>query len=215
MFLDYTAASPVAATHFFVPVRGFLLSSCVLVFCSSPDDFPGATNIHAVRTYLRVARLCMIEVSRYQYWSNSRVEMKHLFCSLAIAFTLSVLPSQSSQAAEWSVPMGGNAFHTAPKPSREGFRRNGAIKWSSPKSVFSVYFHVNQPADLLLKIHASGSDGRSRLRASIGEDSFEVAIEESEKRVYDVGPLRFRPVTFESTCRALIERVERSPTFTT
>jgi hypothetical protein len=132
----------------------------------------------------------MIKVSRYQHWSNSRVEMKQLFCSLAVVFTFLVLPSQSSQAAEWSVPMGGNAFHTAPKPSREGFRRNGAVKWSSPKSVFSVYFHVDQPADLLLKINASGSGGRSILRARSGEESFEVAIEDSEKRVYDVGRIK-------------------------
>ena len=110
--------------------------------------------------------------------------------------------------------MGGNAFHTAPKPSREGFRRNGAIKWSNPRSVFSVYFHVDQPADLLLKINASGSDGRSILRARIGEESFEVAIEDSVKRVYDVGRIRLRLVTFESTCRALIGRVEHSPTHT-
>ena len=116
--------------------------------------------------------------------------MKQLVCSLAVAFTFSALPSESSQAAEWSVPMGGNAFHTAPKPSREGARRNGAIKWSSPKSVFSVYFRIDQPADFLLKIRASGSDGRSLLRVRIGEEVFEVAIEDSEKRVYDVGRIK-------------------------
>jgi hypothetical protein len=54
----------------------------------------------------------------------------------------------------------------------------------------SVYFHVDQPADLLLKINASGSDGRSILRARIGEESFEVAIEDSVKRVYDVGRIK-------------------------
>ena len=86
--------------------------------------------------------------------------MKQLFWSLAVLFTFSVLPSQGLQAAEWTVPLGGNAFHTAPTPSREGFRRNGTVKWSSPKSVLSVYFHVDQPADLLLKINARESDGR-------------------------------------------------------
>ncbi len=78
--------------------------------------------------------------------------MNRFFSSLAVVDAFSVPPSLSLPAAEWSVPMGGNAFHTGPEPSHEGFQRNGTIKWSSPKSIFSVYFHVDRPADLLPKI---------------------------------------------------------------
>ncbi len=113
--------------------------------------------------------------------------MRQFYFFLAIVFASSLSPCLSLPAAEWSVPMGGNAFHVSPQPSREGFRRDGAVKWSSPESIFSVYFHVDRPADLLLKVRASASEGRSTLRMRIAEESFEVGIEDAETRVYDLG----------------------------
>jgi hypothetical protein len=113
--------------------------------------------------------------------------MKRFSCFLAVVFAFSICSNHSLPAAEWSVPVGGNAFHSSPEPSREGFRRNGTIKWSNSESVFSVYFHVDRPANLLLKIRANSSEGRSTMRARIAGESFEVAIEDPAKRVYDIG----------------------------
>ena len=118
---------------------------------------------------------------------NRKPKMKRLFYSFAIVVVFSVSPSHSLPASEWSVPTGGNAFQTSPQPSRAGFRPGGAINWSNPKSVFSVYFHVDRPADLLLKIRASQSEGRSTLRVRIGKRLFEVTIEGSQRNVHDIG----------------------------
>ncbi|MHC5111403.1 MAG: DUF3472 domain-containing protein [Planctomycetota bacterium] len=110
-------------------------------------------------------------------------------CLLATIFTFFLLPGPNARAAEWSVPVAGNAFQTAPQPGDGSFHSNGTIKWSDSKVVFSVYFHVDQSANLQLKINTSRIKERSTLRARIGDESFDVAINDPEQRVYDVGPI--------------------------
>ncbi|MBO51030.1 MAG: hypothetical protein CMJ69_09620 [Planctomycetaceae bacterium] len=80
-------------------------------------------------------------------------------------------------AAEWSIPMAGNAFRTAPSPGGGGFQRDGTIAWGDPKTVFSVYFHVNRPAELELSINAGTKAGRSTLATTIGVKAFSTVIE--------------------------------------
>ena len=98
-----------------------------------------------------------------------------------------LIPQTSIDAKEWTVPIGGNTFHTAPNPSRQGFRRTGSIKWSNPNSVYSVFFRADQRSELRLRATASGNDGRSLLRAKVGKESFEFTVEGPKKRIYDIG----------------------------
>jgi len=79
-----------------------------------------------------------------------------------------LLASGFSQAAEWVVPMAGNTFRTAPEPGGNGVRRSGMVAWSNPDEVFSVYFHVDRPADLRLQIKAAARNGRSELQKGSG-----------------------------------------------
>lgn len=111
--------------------------------------------------------------------------MKPFLCLFVVAFF--VFPVHLSHATEWTVPIGGNAFHTAPMPARQGLRRGGTIRWSNPQSVYSIFFRVDQAAELLLKIRARGADGRSVLRTNIGQESFEIEIVGPNKREYDIG----------------------------
>ena len=115
-----------------------------------------------------------------------------LFYLIALASFLA-LPNHQSPAAEWTVPIAGNAYHTAPSSSGKGFRRGGSIKWSSPKDVYSVFFHANQAADLTLKIRAGGVEGRTLMRATVAEESFDIATTEAEEQVYEVGKVRVPP----------------------
>ena len=80
-------------------------------------------------------------------------------------------------AAEWSIPMAGNAFRTAPGPGGGGFQRDGTIAWGDPKTVFSVYFHINRPAELELSINAGTKAGRSTLATTVGVKAFSTVIE--------------------------------------
>ena len=91
-------------------------------------------------------------------------------------------------AAEWSIPMAGNAFRTAPGPGGGGFQRDGTIAWGDPKTVFSVYFHVNRPAELELSINAGTKAGRSTLVTTVGVKAFSTVIEGTALADRKIGP---------------------------
>ncbi|MFM8728979.1 MAG: DUF5077 domain-containing protein, partial [Planctomycetaceae bacterium] len=44
------------------------------------------------------------------------------------------------QATDWSIPLAGNSFRTAPEPGGRGLRRSAALEWSDAQDVWSVYF---------------------------------------------------------------------------
>jgi hypothetical protein len=99
-----------------------------------------------------------------------------LFVVVAVLANVLVVTS-GLHAAEWSIPMAGNAFRTAPGPGGSGFQRDGTIAWGDPGTVFSVYFHVDRPAELKLSINAGTKAGRSTLATSVGEKKFSTVIE--------------------------------------
>lgn len=75
----------------------------------------------------------------------------HTVAVLFLAMTSFVLQSQA-WAEQWSVPLAGNSFRTQPSPGGRGVERNGKLKLQSSQEVYSVYFHVDRPAELRLKL---------------------------------------------------------------
>ena len=90
-------------------------------------------------------------------------------------FVVSGLP-----AAEWSIPVAGNAFRTAPGPGGSGFQGDGTIAWGDPAAVFSMYFHVDRPAKLTLAVKAGAKSGQSTLSTRVGENKFSTVIDGAE-----------------------------------
>ena len=117
------------------------------------------------------------------------VMLATLRVTLVIGFVLSSLPG-TSVASEWTVPLGGNAFHTAPSPSRGGIRRTGITEWYSPKSVYSVYFRADRPSTVDLKLVATASNEKTQLLVSVASKKFDVSISESSKRSYTIGKVK-------------------------
>ncbi len=111
--------------------------------------------------------------------------MQHIFRSLAIGTLL--LSVTSLDGADWSVPLAGNAFRTAPAPGGEGFRRGGLVAWNDPEGVFSVFFHLDRPADLELSMLASSREGRSMLLTCVGDNTFHTPIEGKELATHAIG----------------------------
>ncbi|HAA50865.1 MAG TPA: hypothetical protein DCE43_14210, partial [Planctomycetaceae bacterium] len=100
--------------------------------------------------------------------------------SLAVVVTMlanALVVAGGLPAAEWSIPVAGNAFRTAPGPGGNGFQRDGTIAWSDPAAVFSMYFHVDRPAKLTLAIKAGSKSGRSTLATRVGEKKFSTVID--------------------------------------
>lgn len=75
----------------------------------------------------------------------------HKVTILFLALSSLVLQSQA-WAEQWSVPLAGNSFRTQPSPGGRGVDRSGSLKLLNPEEVYSVYFHVDRPAELRLKL---------------------------------------------------------------
>lgn len=110
--------------------------------------------------------------------------IRHFIAQVAL---IAVLPASFLSAAEWSVPVSGNAFRTAPVPGGSGFQRQGGIAWSEPDSVYSIYFHVDRPAVLDLALNARVPDGRSTLETRVLDSVASTPIEGKDLAVHTVG----------------------------
>ena len=83
----------------------------------------------------------------------------------------------AAHAKDWSIPLAGNAYKTAPQPGNQGFRRGGGgLTWSDPESVYSIFFHCDRPARLELGIAASSVEDLSELVFRVLDQEFEVPL---------------------------------------
>ncbi len=117
-------------------------------------------------------------VSRFSVRSN-------VFCFL-------LLLTSALQAAEWSVPVGGNAFRSAPSSEGRGIRRDGMLAWGDSEDVYSVYFHVNQPAKVTLSLNARVSEGTSEFIVHVGDQKFPVSVSKTEFSTISVGQVELK-----------------------
>ena len=125
---------------------------------------------------------------------------------LALLFAAS-LASSVSQAADWAVPMAGNTFRTAPEPGGNDVQRNGTVSWSDPDAVLSIYFHVDRPVELQLQIKAAVRNGRSTISAQVGQNRFNVVVEEDEPKAHIMGNVK---VAASGYVRVDVQGVERT-----
>ena len=113
-----------------------------------------------------------------------------LLTVLGSGFLLPSVQANPLQAADWTIPLAGNAFRTAPEPLRRSRRRGGDVAWSDSKGVFSVYFHVDRPAHLRLALQARVRDGRSTVESRVGSETHQTAIESTELTSCEIGQIK-------------------------
>jgi hypothetical protein len=100
---------------------------------------------------------------------------------IASAVVGALVITASLDAADWKVPVAGNAFLSAPSPDdhEKGFRKDGIIAWSEAEQVYSVFFHIDRPAALDLSLNAKASDGRTSLVAHVAKARLVAHVEGS------------------------------------
>ncbi len=118
-----------------------------------------------------------------------------------------LLASCFLQAAEWVIPMAGNTFRTALEPGGNGVRRNGVVAWSDHDAVFSVYFHVDRPADIRLMMKAAVRKGRSTIATRVGRQEFKTVVEGAESAAREIGKLKIENAGY---VRVDLQGVERA-----
>jgi hypothetical protein len=90
---------------------------------------------------------------------------------------------------EWSVPVAGNAYRTAPDPFAPSRRRDETLQWSDPKDVYSLYFHVDRSCELELAMEARSENGSAELTVSANGKTFDVDLQGAEFSSIDVGAI--------------------------
>lgn len=111
--------------------------------------------------------------------------------TLSFCCVLAVTSSKDLSAEEWSIPVAGNAFRTAPTVDGEGLRRNGFV-WGDEAGVLSVYFHLDRGAVLDLAINAKVPEGKSLIEADIGSEKLSIAMEGKEFNRHELGKIEIK-----------------------
>jgi len=88
---------------------------------------------------------------------------------------LLIAPGQT-HAAEWAIPMAGNAFVTeSAAGSRDGIER-GATRWSDAGTVFSVYFRVDRACEISLGGRLLVPAGESTIQVSVAGKNWPITV---------------------------------------
>lgn len=85
-------------------------------------------------------------------------------------------------AQEWTVPMAGNTYRTAPEPGRLPIDGEGALRWKEPSEAYTVFVRLDRPARLRLSLEAAGP---AVFDLSVLEQSFTVAVERGAFSSYE------------------------------
>ena len=95
---------------------------------------------------------------------------------------LLVVPLLDLGAADWSIPVGGNAYCTVPGAGGNALQRSGLLSWSDATEVHSVFFRVDRPATIEVAIKAKATAGTSSLNATINGKRFEKKISGADEK---------------------------------
>ncbi len=115
--------------------------------------------------------------------------MPSLLRPLAACFAaFSLALSAASAESRWEVPFGGNAYLTTAAPgSSDGLRRSGTTRWQDPSTIFSVYFHLDHPADLHLALRFKEPLGDATIQARLGDQRADSAPRTQPSRELPLG----------------------------
>lgn len=74
------------------------------------------------------------------------------------------------------VPFGGNGYVTKVAPGSQDGPGRGGMRWSDPGTVLSLYFRVDQPAELDVSLRAKAPGAGSKIAASVEGKTFHIEL---------------------------------------
>lgn len=89
-------------------------------------------------------------------------------------------------AAEWSVPLAGNAFHLAPTSGKRLPIADGSLRVKTGET-YSIFFHVDRPGHLDLALGGRVFDGQAKIRASVEGQELTAQVDDTEFQSYPLG----------------------------
>ena len=108
-------------------------------------------------------------------------------CRFLLAVLTTMLLVQNADSGEWTIPLAGNAYRTAPAPSNAGFSRQGSVKWDDANEVISIFFRLSQPSSVQVAVRARTESSSSKLNATIASKTYSVQVSNTDYTVVSIG----------------------------
>ncbi|MCC9644001.1 DUF3472 domain-containing protein [Rhodopirellula sp. JC740] len=96
-----------------------------------------------------------------------------LICVFTLACAFVCTPnSPHASADEWTIPVAGNAFRTAPEPGGRGLRRDGNLSLRTSNETYSVFFRVSDEAKLNLAFEGRSGESAGTIEIQVADQTF-------------------------------------------
>lgn len=108
-----------------------------------------------------------------------------------LLLVVSTLAPICVSAADWTIPVAGNAFRLEPTDEgrRGGFQRNGSLRLSKPSDQYVVFFRVDRPATFQLSARVRSHGDGGSVRWKVLDRSFSVKAQGNEFESVQVGEI--------------------------
>ena len=108
-----------------------------------------------------------------------------LFILLCISATCAAQQPQPSPNAV-AIPTGGNTFITRRDGASSERIRNGIERWSNPSTIYSTFFRISKPGNMLLFMNYNASSN-SEIMVTCGNSTFQVTLTKGTYQVAYIG----------------------------
>ena len=95
--------------------------------------------------------------------------------------------NSAADAAEWTIPLAGNAFPTSPDQNSTRIDRKQEIRLRDQNDAFSVYFHADRPAALTLKVIGRGEEENSSVTCMVGQTTLRASLSGKKLAAHTLG----------------------------
>ncbi len=110
--------------------------------------------------------------------------MKSNICKSVVAFSwlaaLAIVPA--TKAAEWSVPLAGNAFRIAPSTAGLMVGNQGQLRLSDCEQKVAVFFRVDRPCTINLAVIGRATSSTIQLQATVGSSQLQTQLEQAPQQ---------------------------------
>jgi len=116
--------------------------------------------------------------------------LRSSFSRFSILLALMAPLPSTALAGEWSVPLAGNLFRSAPEPGGGAIGRQAGVTIGNADEVHSVYFRTDRAGTIRLGLKGRSTQGTAEIRATVNQNSLTATLQDAAEREYPLGEVK-------------------------
>ncbi len=100
-----------------------------------------------------------------------------------IVGSILLLIATSAPAAQWTIPVAGNAYRPANSQEERTISRSGSIELRQPTDAYSIYFRVDRPCEVELSLAAKARKAGAKVDVQVAGQSLSVTLDSAEQKL--------------------------------